>query len=179
MVPHCANCAKTLICIQISIQTLYLWKQIINNEINTYLIPGRIGIWKCWFFWGEGKTEVPGEKPSRSKGENRQQTQPTYGVDAGIWTRATLVGGECSHQYATLAPRAPPLFRVVGSCCAKFELRANWRNNSQQFCVRLHGALHSVWLSICNGLKSLWALLQVANQKGLESFIVILIHQKS
>ena len=34
-------------------------------------------------FRGEGKTGVPGEKPG-SKGGNQQQTQPTYGVDAGI-----------------------------------------------------------------------------------------------
>ena len=54
-------------------------------------------------FWGEGKTGVPGEKPG-SKGGNQQQTQPTYGVDAGIWTRATLVEGECSYHCATLAP---------------------------------------------------------------------------
>ena len=44
-------------------------------------------------------------KTSRSKGENQQQTQPTYGVDAGIWTWTTLVGGECSHHCATLAPK--------------------------------------------------------------------------
>ena len=43
-------------------------------------------------------------KTSRSREENQQQTQPTYGVNAGIWTRATLVGGERSHYCATLAP---------------------------------------------------------------------------
>ena len=31
---------------------------------------------------------------ARCKGENRQQTQPTYGVDARIRTRATMMGGE-------------------------------------------------------------------------------------
>ena len=36
----------------------------------------------------------------RRKQENQQQTQHTYGVDAGIWTRATLVGGEHSHLCA-------------------------------------------------------------------------------
>ena len=38
----------------------------------------------------------------------RIQTQPTH--DAGDWnrTRATLVGGQCSHHYAT--PASPPLF---------------------------------------------------------------------
>ena len=43
-------------------------------------------------------------KTSRSKEENQQQTQPTYGVDARIWARATLVGGECFHYCPTLAP---------------------------------------------------------------------------
>ena len=45
-------------------------------------------------------------KTSRSKSENRQQTQPTYGVDARIRTLATLVGGECSLITApSLAPQ--------------------------------------------------------------------------
>ena len=46
----------------------------------------------------------PGEKPLGEKRENQQQTQHTCGVDAGIWTRATLVRGERSHHRATLAP---------------------------------------------------------------------------
>ena len=47
------------------------------------------------------KTGVSGE---RSKGENQQQAQPTYmyGVEARIWTRATFVGGKCSHHCAPL-----------------------------------------------------------------------------
>ena len=40
---------------------------------------------------------------SRSKEENQRQTQPTYGIDARIQIQATLAGGECYHQYATLA----------------------------------------------------------------------------
>ena len=64
--------------------------------------------WSNWnlemlVFEERGKTEYP-EKNLRSKGENQQQTQPTYGVDAGIRTRATLVGGERSHHCSTLAP---------------------------------------------------------------------------
>ena len=55
-------------------------------------------------FCGEGNTGAPGEKPLGARGENQQQTQPTHGVDAGIWTRATLVGDECFHHCATLAP---------------------------------------------------------------------------
>ena len=71
-------------------------------------VPDRIGIWKCWFL-RRGENRSTRRKTSRSKGENQQQTQPTYGVDAGIWTRATLVGGERSHHCATLAPH-PELF---------------------------------------------------------------------
>ena len=52
-----------------------------------------------------GENRSTRRKTSRSKGENQQQTQPTYGVDAGIRTRATLVGGECSHLCAILAPK--------------------------------------------------------------------------
>ena len=63
-----------------------------------------LGIWKCWFL-RRGETGVPREKTlSQSKGENQQQTWPTYGVDTRIWTQAALVGGECSHHCATLAP---------------------------------------------------------------------------
>ena len=39
-------------------------------------------------------------KISRSKDENQQQTQPTYDAEYGNRTRATLVGGECSHHCA-------------------------------------------------------------------------------
>ena len=39
-------------------------------------------------------------KTSRSKGENQQQTQPTYDAGSGNRTRDTMVGGECSHHCA-------------------------------------------------------------------------------
>ena len=42
-----------------------------------------------------GKPENP-EKNPQSRDENQQQTQPTYDVESGNQTRATLVGGECS-----------------------------------------------------------------------------------
>ena len=50
-----------------------------------------------------GKPENP-EKNPRSKDENQQQTQPTYDVESGNRTRATLVGGKCSHHCAIPAP---------------------------------------------------------------------------
>ena len=51
-------------------------------------------------FKERGKPEY--RKTSQSKGENQQQTQPTYGVDAGIRSRATLVRGSA-------LTTAPPL----------------------------------------------------------------------
>ena len=38
------------------------------------------------------------------RAENQQQTQPTYDAETGNRTRATLVGGECSHHCAIPAP---------------------------------------------------------------------------
>ena len=75
-------------------------------------IPDRIGIWKCWFL-RRGENRSTRRKTSRNKGENQQQFRPTYDVDAGIWTRATLVGGECSRHCSTLAPVLNKLVVVV------------------------------------------------------------------
>ena len=58
---------------------------------------------KCWF-WRRGKNRSTRRKTSRSREENQQQTQPTYDAETGNRTRATLVGGECSHHCATPAP---------------------------------------------------------------------------
>ena len=61
------------------------WKQSSTSTewFFVYLIPGRIRIWKCWFL-RRGENRSSRRKSSRTKGENQQQTQPTYGVDAGI-----------------------------------------------------------------------------------------------
>ena len=56
-------------------------------------------------FCGGRKTGEPGEKKLDAKNENQQQTQPTYDVESGNRTRATLVGGKCSHHCAI--PAAP------------------------------------------------------------------------
>ena len=50
-----------------------------------------------------GKPEYP-EKNPRSRDENQQQTQPTYDMNTGNQTWATLVEGECSHHCAIPAP---------------------------------------------------------------------------
>jgi len=54
-----------------------------------------------------GKPENP-EKNSQSKGENEQQTQPTYDAGSGNRTRDTLVGGERSHHCTPPPPPPPP-----------------------------------------------------------------------
>ena len=66
-------------------------------------VQDRIGIWTCWFL-RRGENRSTRGKTSPSKGEDKQQTQPIYCVDAGIWTRATSEGGERFHHCATLAP---------------------------------------------------------------------------
>ena len=68
--------------------------------------PDRIGIWKCWFL-RRGENRSTRRKTSRSKDENQQQTQPTYGAESVNGTRAAwweaCVGGKCS----TTAPCIP------------------------------------------------------------------------
>ena len=66
------------------------------------LFPGRIEIGIVGFC-GRRKTGELGEKPSEQR-RDQQQTQPTYDVNTGNRTRATLVGGDCFHHCAILAP---------------------------------------------------------------------------
>ena len=63
-------------------------------------------------FEERGKPEYP-EKNLSSREENQQQTQPTYGVESENRSRATLVGGECSHHYTIPAPEEQGKKRVV------------------------------------------------------------------
>ena len=59
-------------------------------------------------FEERGKPEYP-EKNLSEQGDNQQHTQPTYGAGTGNRTRATFVGGECSHHCATPAPQGSAL----------------------------------------------------------------------
>ena len=52
-------------------------------------------------FWGKGKMGVPGEKSLWARERTNKLIPHNYGFDAGIWTWATLVGGECSRYCAT------------------------------------------------------------------------------
>ena len=60
------------------------------------------------FFVEGGKPENLEKNPWK-KDENQQQTQPTYDAGSRNQTRATLVGGECSH-HCTIP--APPKFSI-------------------------------------------------------------------
>ena len=94
----------------ISFRMLVLINKINNDDLEvahlqsgssstSFLVELGIGIWKCWFL-RRGENRSTRRKTSRSKGENQQQSQPTYGVNAGIWARVTLVGVERSHHCA-------------------------------------------------------------------------------
>ena len=52
-------------------------------------------------FQGEGKTEVSGEKPLGARKRTNNKLNPHMASTPGVRTRATLVGGECSHHCAT------------------------------------------------------------------------------
>ena len=127
--------------------TLEFFKLI--TRLNVFVCSRSIWLIWCWFLRrGENResvyrlcTDLPSpqknrfllreggvctqarRKTSRSKGENQQQTQPTYGVDAEIWTRATLVGGECSHHRAT-----PALLETW--TCAQVDFVKRWPNQN-------------------------------------------------
>ena len=72
------------------------------------LISGSNWNLECWFLWREEnrrtRRKTLGAAVLRSREENQQQTQPTCGAGYGNRTRATVVGGECSHHCAIPAP---------------------------------------------------------------------------
>ena len=78
-----------------------------------------------------GKPENP-EKNARSRDENQQQTQPTYDTESRNRTRATLVGGECSHHCAI---PAPTLVCVTKNCLES--LQKGTRTRALQIRVRV------------------------------------------
>ena len=69
------------------------------------LFPGQIGIWKYWFLWRE-ENRSTWRKTLRagSRTTNKLDPHTVYDAESGNQTRATLVGGECSHHCAIPAP---------------------------------------------------------------------------
>ena len=84
-------------------------------------IPAWIGIWKCWFL-RRGENRRTQVKTSRSKGENQQQTQSTYGINTRIQITA-LVAGKCSHHYATLVQLPQDNYSIIPFLAAPGFLR--------------------------------------------------------
>ena len=64
-----------------------------------------------------GENRSTRRKTSRSREENQQQTQPTYDVESGNRTRATLVESKCSHHCAIPAPFLLCLRDFSDECC--------------------------------------------------------------
>ena len=63
-----------------------------------------------------GKPENREKNPHpQSKAENQQQTQPTYDAVSLNRTKATLVGGECSH-HCTIPASGLPLCQNESRC---------------------------------------------------------------
>lgn len=79
------------------------WEVLQKTVWTCPCVPYLFGIWKCRYL-RRGECRSTRIETSRSKEKDQQQTQPQYGLDAGIWTPATLVGGRCSYHYVTLAP---------------------------------------------------------------------------
>ena len=65
-----------------------------------------------------GKSEYP-EKNPRSRGENPQQTQPTYDVNSGNETQATVVEGDSHH----CAIPAPPLGELIWEASTPYTIK--------------------------------------------------------
>ena len=106
-----------------------LFTQVAPEELvyKCTCIADRIGIWKCWFFGGDGKTGVPGEKPLGARGE------PT--------TNATLIRSrvrESNQEHidvgeSRVLTTAPPLLAQIDGVVAfvtayplKSDMRFSW-----------------------------------------------------
>ena len=66
---------------------------------------------KCWFLRRGEYRSIRG-KTSRSRVEN-QQTQPTYGVEFGNRSWATLVKSKCCHHCASPAPHVNNTLQAI------------------------------------------------------------------
>ena len=73
-----------------------------------------IGIWKCCFL-RRGDNRSNRRKTSRSKDENKKQTQPTFDAESGNRTRVTLVANAqpLRHPCSPVKKKRLLLFIVV------------------------------------------------------------------
>ena len=68
-----------------TIKSSFFWR----SRLNEFVLSRSNWSLKCWLF-RKGENLSTRRKTSGSKGENQQQTQPTYGIDTGIWTQAVI-----------------------------------------------------------------------------------------
>ena len=80
-----------------------------TRRFFVYLIPGRIGIWKCWFL-RRGENQSTRRKTSRSKEENQQQTQPNCPLLCSPGNKITIFYIRNSHSRVFHLPS--PLFAL-------------------------------------------------------------------
>ncbi len=80
------------------------------------LCPGRIGIWKCWFFRREENRRTR-RKTLRSKARTNNKLNPHMAPGRNR-TRVTLVGGERSHHCAITAPPRIEVRTWIGPQCS-------------------------------------------------------------
>ena len=104
------------ITVLLNTQLLQFWKESLRKFTAFISAYHSSNIWNCSFCTfmifvitlssslRRGKNRSTQRKPSWSKREDQQQTQPTYVIDTTIQTQATLVGGKCSYHFTTLAP---------------------------------------------------------------------------
>ena len=74
------------------------------NQSSFHCFQFELEFGNVGFCGGTGKPEYP-EKNPRSRDENQQQTKPTYDAETWNRTRATLVGGKCSHHCGIPPPQ--------------------------------------------------------------------------
>ena len=80
--------------------------------------PDRIGNWQCWFL-RRGENRSTRRKTSRSKDENRQQTQPTYDVESEIelgphwWEASALTTAPSLLLYKLLQNSFPAIHQAM------------------------------------------------------------------
>ena len=117
------------------------WTNEKSNDLEVAHLPS--GTSSTWFlvelefgnvgFRREETTGVPGEKPLVAKEPNEEKLNPLR-HEAGIWTQATLVGGDCSHHCATLVPCMMMMMMMIASEKALWEFtqRLWWWGGGEQ-----------------------------------------------
>ena len=93
---------------------------------------------KSYWFLRRGENRSTRRKTFRSRVEE-QQTQPTYDAGFGYQTRATLVGGECSHHCTIPAPKVALILKA-------YIFSVTWYKKVMQSHFVVYHGLFACWL---------------------------------